>query len=461
MFEKMGAYATRISRKYMPDPIIFAFLLTIVAYILTVVFTDETLFSPIVHWYDGFWNLLAFSMQICLMMITGYALAVTKPVKRVLESLSKLVKTPKQAVLLTSIVVGICAYVNWAMAAIVGAVFVIAISKHCYKNGIKIHYPFLVAVAVAGQSIWAWGISNTIALMVNTPGHFVEELIGIVPMSETVFGTLGIVGGILIIFVVTPLIFYFMTPSPEKSEGYGIDAYAPELLTEEDDDDSSADDDSSLNLLGEVEGVVPADRLDNSKLLGYILATMGLGYIVYYFWTNGFSLTIDIFNFIFLSLGLYIYGSPAKYLAAIKEGVSGITGVLVQYPFYGGIMGLISGSGLGTLLTEGLMKIATSGSFLVLAWLISGIINIFVPSQGGEFAVTGHVMMQTAMALDVSIGKTAMACAVGDGWTNLFQPFFALPILGLCKVRAREIMGYCVMLMLLQGPVYALIFLLL
>lgn len=394
-----------------------------------------------------------------MMMITGYALAVTPPVKRSLEALSKVVKTPKQAVLLTCLVVAVCSYINWAMAAIVGAVFVIAIAKHCHKNGIKIHYPFLVAVAVAGQSIWAWGLSNTIALVINTPGHFVEGLIGIVPMSETVFSSFGIIGAIIIMFIATPLIFYFMAPSPDKS--IGIDEYAPELMKEEGEEDESKEEDAVSKYIGEVEGVVPADLLDNSKLLAYIAATMGMGYVVYYFWKNGFSLNIDLFNIIFLSLGLYIYGSPVKYLAAVREGVTGITGVLVQYPFYGGIMGLLSGSGLATLLAEGFIKIATSGSFLILAWFITAVINIFIPSQGGEFAVTGEVMMTTASALGVDIGKTAMALAVGDGWTNLAQPFFALPILGFCRVRARDIMGYSILLMLLQGPFYILILMLL
>lgn len=446
----MGAYATRVSNKYMPDPIIFAFILTIIAYILTVVLTPESFLSSIILWHNGLWNLLAFAMQVSLMIITGYALAVTVPVKRLLESIAKLAKSPRQVVLLTSVVIGVFAYINWAMAAIVGAIFVIAISKHCYKNGIRVDYPFLVAIAFAGQSTWAWGLSNTIALLVNTPGHFMEEAVGLIPMSETILSPLGLIGAVLTILIVTPFIFYFMTPKPERSKG--IDEYAPDLLVESEDEKKVEKEESKT--------VTPADRLDNSKILSYLIATAGAVYIVYYFWTSGFQLTINLFNFVFLVLGLYIYGSPAKYLAAIKQGVVGVYGVIIQYPFYGGIMGLISGSGLGAIIAQGLITIATSGSLLAVTWFLSGVLNIFVPSQGGEFAITAHIMTEAANALGVSVGKVYLAASIGDGWTNLFQPFFALPILGLCRVKAKDIMGYAFVLMLLMAPVYFLLFLL-
>jgi short-chain fatty acids transporter len=183
---------------------------------------------------------------------------------------------------------------------------------------------------------------------------------------------------------------------------------------------------------------------------------MGFGYIVYHFSTKGFDLGLNIVNFIFMFVGILLHGTLRRYIDAIIEAAKGASGIILQFPFYAGIMGMMTGANadgasLAGVISNGFVSISTVKTFPVFTYLSAGIVNFFVPSGGGQWAVQGPIMMPAGQALGVPAAKTALAIAWGDAWTNMIQPFWALPALGIAGLGARDIMGYCVITLLLGG----------
>ncbi len=253
----------------------------------------------------------------------------------------------------------------------------------------------------------------------------------------------------MFVLFVVPLTFYMMSPK-KQAEMKSIETYAPQLL----DDESAA-----TNAATEITASKPpvkrtwGERLDSRLLTAFILL-MALSYIVSHFSRNGFDLNLNIVNFIFLSIGLLLHQTPVKYGHAISEATKGASGIILQFPFYGGIMGMVSLSGLGVLFVDAMLSIATPANLPVLTWFSAGLLNIFIPSGGGQWAVQGPLIAEIAKELDVPIGKIIVAFGAGDTWTNMFQPFWALALLGITGVKAKDIMGYCMVLLILAIPFF-------
>ncbi len=206
----------------------------------------------------------------------------------------------------------------------------------------------------------------------------------------------------------------------------------------------------------EKEGMTPADRLENSMVLSIVVAVLGIAFLFSYFVKNGFALNLDIVNFLFLFLGILFHGTPKRFLASVQEAIKGASGIVIQFPFYAGIMGMMTASGLAVVMSEAFVSISNDVTFYFFAFLSAGIVNFFVPSGGGQWAVQAPIMLDAAQTLDASVAKTAMAVAWGDAWTNLIQPFWALPALAIAGLKAKDIMGYCVMILVISGVVISL-----
>ena len=181
-------------------------------------------------------------------------------------------------------------------------------------------------------------------------------------------------------------------------------------------------------------------------------------YLFNHFATKGFVLGLDVVIAIFLFSGLLMHGTPECYMRAVDESVRGIGGIVLLFPFYAGIMGMMMGANadgisLGRQITEAFISWSSADTFPLLAFLSAGVVNVFVPSGGGQWAVQGPIMLPAAEALGVSTTVTAMAIAWGDAWTNMIQPFWALPLLGIVGLGARDIMGYCLIILLYSGIV--------
>lgn len=434
----------------MPDPFLFAILLTFLTLILGVIFTDSGPFAMLKHWNKGFWELLTFAMQMCLILVTGYALATTKAVRRAIEALADIPKTGAGAATLVALVAIIAAYINWGLGIIVGALMARQVALRGYQKKVAMHYPLLGAAGYAGLAVWHGGFSASAPLLVATDGHFLADKIGIIPVSQTLFSPLNIVVAVFLI-IGLPFLFRFLTPVDE-SETVTIDKVLPNI----DDFLAEKEEDSEQQRRDTV-----ASKLEHSMAISIIVGVMGLIIVVWYFVTKGFKLNLNIVNFTFMIVGILLHRTPINYVRAIAEGTRGCAGIILQFPFYAGIMGMMKYSGLIVVIAGWFVAISNQFTYPLFTFISASLVNIFVPSGGGQWAVQGPVVVEAAKTIGVSYSKTIMALAYGDQWTNLFQPFWALALLGLTGLKARQIMGYCMAVMLI-GLVFfilALVFL--
>ncbi len=444
MLRWMGDYFSRWAEKYMPDPFLFAVLLTFLTMGMGVALTDNGLFDMIKHWSGGFWALLGFSMQMCLILVTGYALATTKLVRAGIDRLADVPKTSGAAVALVAFVTIIAGYVNWGLGLIVGALMAREVAIRGYRKGIPMHYPLLGAAGYVGLAVWHGGLSGSAPLLVATQGHFLEKEIGIIPVAETLLSPLNIAVA-LFLLVALPLLFKMLQPA--EADFLPIDRVIPDIDQILRGGEEETVDDARSRFF--------ASKLEDSVLVSFIIGLSGMAFVVYHFGTKGFDLNLDIVNFTFLFLGILLHKTPINYVRAITDGTKGCAGIILQFPFYSGIMGMMKASGLIVVIANWFIAISTAVTYPLFTFLSASLVNIFVPSGGGQWAVQGPIVVKAAQALGVSLPKAVMALAYGDQWTNLFQPFWALALLGLTGLKARHIMGYC-MAVMLMGAVFFL-----
>ncbi|MBT2640730.1 short-chain fatty acid transporter [Bacillus sp. ISL-41] len=426
------SFFNRIMQRYLPDPFLFVIILTFVVFGLGLIFTDSGPYQMAQHWGGGFWSLLTFSMQMVLVLVTGHVLASSNIFKKGLGSLASLAKTPGQAIVIVTVVSMIASLINWGFGLVIGALF----AKELAKRVQNVDYRLLIASAYGGFIVWHGGISGSIPLTIATEGHFSQDLIGIIPTDQTIFAGFNLLI-ILIMLLVLPVVNRLMMPS--KDQTVTVD---PVLL--------EADVQAATIEQG---AMTPAEKLENSKIISLLIGILGLVFLFYYFATNGFKLNLDIVNFLFLFLGILFHGTPKRFLEAVVNAVKGASGIIIQFPFYAGIMGMMTASGLAAVMSEGFVSISNEFTFPFFTFLSAGVVNFFVPSGGGQWAVQAPVMLEAAQTLGVSIPKTAMAVAWGDAWTNLIQPFWALPALAIAGLKAKDIMGYCVLMLVVSGVI--------
>jgi len=445
VLERIGERIAGNVQKWLPDPFLFAILLTFIALIMGMVFADQTAEQMVRHWYKGFWNLLAFAMQMTLILVTGYVLAHAPFIRPTLDWIADLPKTGGQAVVLVTLLSLVFGWINWGFGLIVGAVMAVEVGKRAHVKGIPVHYPVLCTAGYAGLGVsWHWGLSGSAPLLSATKGHVFEKLIGVVPTANTIFSSYAIWLMILsLVFV--PLVMYLIAPK-SAARCRGIEHWLPEAVN-----------------TGGASAAAPelaagnfADKINNSRFIGGLIALMGIIYILMYFGGGG-TLNLNIVNFTFLIVGLALYLRPYQYLLAFYDAVRAAAGVILQFPFYAGIMGMISLSGLAVIMAGWLINIANPTTFPMMAWLASGFVNLFVPSGGGEWAVLGETLIRAGQNLGVPIGKTIIAYGTGDAWTNLLQPFWAIALLGITGMRARDMFGYCITLMFALVPFFAIL----
>ena len=437
MVRALGRFFSKVARKYLPDAFIFAVVLTIIVFILGMLVEGASFTDMCGYMGNGFWSLLAFSMQMVLILVTGSALANSKPIHRTITGLAGTVKTPGAAIVLTTVVMVVGCWFNWGFGLIISAL----IAKEIAKRVKGIHYPLLVASAYSGFVIWHAGFSGSIPLKIAGAdaimGKFADGVI--VPVNETIFAWQNVV--LVLFFLVTlPLINKLMMPK-NKEEIIEVD---PMLF-----------DDEAEEAAKPRKEMTPAEKLENSWILSMIIGLIGVVFLVVYFIKKG-SLSLDIVNFIFLILGIILHKTPIRYVKAVAEAIKTCGGIVLQFPFYAGIMGMMINSGLAATFSQGFVNISNERTLPFFTYISAGIVNFFVPSGGGQWAVQGPIMMPAAKALGTSYGTTAMAIAWGDAWTNMVQPFWALPLLAVAKLNIRDIMGYTTVILLYTGIVTSL-----
>lgn len=430
MLNAISRPMVRIVDRYLPDPFVFVVVLTLVAGLAAMGIQGSSPLEVISVWGDGFWSLLSFSMQMLLVLVTGYMMASTPLVKKGLQALAGLASSPGSAILLVSVVSLAASWINWGFGLVVGALFAKELARQ-----IKVDYRLLVASAYSGFIVWHGGLAGSIPLSIATEGHPFADLTGIIPTSQTIFSTYNLVI-VAALFVVVPLVNRAMMPS--EADSVYID---PALL----DADDTAKPDTRT----------PAEFLETTPVLSMLIGAAGAAWLIQYF-AAGNGLSLNVINFLFLTLAILLHGTPRHLLNALNEAVKGGAGIVIQFPFYAGIMAIMVQTGLAATVSEGLVGLATETTLPFWSFLSAGLVNFFVPSGGGQWAVQAPVILPAAEALGADLARASMAVAWGDAWTNMVQPFWALPILGIAGLRAKDIMGFCVIHLVITGVIIAL-----
>ncbi|EFK2993877.1 TPA: TIGR00366 family protein [Escherichia coli] len=435
MIGRISRFMTRFVSRWLPDPLIFAMLLTLLTFVIALWLTPQTPISMVKMWGDGFWNLLAFGMQMALIIVTGHALASSAPVKSLLRTAASAAKTSVQGVMLVTFFGSVACVINWGFGLVVGAMFAREVARRVPGSD----YPLLIACAYIGFLTWGGGFSGSMPLLAATPGNPVEHIAGLIPVGDTLFSGFNIFITVALI-VVMPFITRMMMPKP--SDVVSID---PKLLMEE------ADFQKQLP-----KAAPPSERLEESRILTLIIGALGIAYLAMYFSEHGFNITINTVNLMFMIAGLLLHKTPMAYMRAISAAARSTAGILVQFPFYAGIQLMMEHSGLGGLITEFFINVANKDTFPVMTFFSSALINFAVPSGGGHWVIQGPFVMPTAQALGADLGKSVMAIAYGEQWMNMAQPFWALPALAIAGLGVRDIMGYCITALLFSGVIFVI-----
>ena len=440
MFKKFTNACVNVVQKLLPDAFIFCIVLTILVFATAMSVSGMDPFEIANAWGSSMWSLLGFSMQMALVLVLGTALATAPLVKKAINSAAGVPKTPTSAIVFITIVSMIACWLNWGFGLVVGAI----LAKEIAKKVKKVDYRLLIASAYSGFVIWHAGFSGSIPLQLasytedigkQTAGAVSESI----PTSQTIFSAWNLIIVIAIIVVIA-FVNAQMHPSPEDT--VSVD---PKLLVEPEVNTTK----SSTK--------TPAEWLESCPLLSMLTALFAIIYLIYTYKTKGsITLSLNVVNLIFLTLGIIFHGTPISYVNAITDAAKSAGGIILQFPFYAGIMGIMTATGptgqsLAGAISDFFVNISNQTTFPVFTFLSAGIVNFFVPSGGGQWAVQAPIVMPAGNSLGVSPAVSAMAIAWGDAWTNMLQPFWALPALGIAGLGARDIMGYCAIVLIVTG----------
>ena len=447
---KISRFIELAFKKLIPAPFTLAVLLTLFTIILAFFFMGNpsagTALNILQYWQEGMWepSLLVFAVQMMLILVLGHVLVLSKPAAWITEKLTNLVKGNSSAVVLISTSTMIVAFFNWGLGLIFGAIMARKIGEAARDRNFNINYPLIGAAGYVGLMVWHGGISGSAPLKVAESGHvaglfsgsnsgFLNRLPDSIPTDTTIFANWNLLlFGILLIII--PATLWLISKKLPPTEI-----------------DLPVTDNSKKSLL--IKG---AERLDHSKWLNLVFGFLLLsGFLASYYseLVQG-KLTPNMLNFLMLSLCILLHGSFASFLKALDEAIGGAAAILIQFPLYFGIMGIMKETGMVGEIAGFFTSIANETSLPVYTFFSAGIVNIFVPSGGGQWAIQGPIVLESALNLGIPLNKAVMAFAYGDQITNMLQPFWALPLLAITRLKAREILPYTLIIMLVGMIVY-------
>ena len=422
--------------RWVPSALVFAIILTLVVALLAFLLTDSGPVDVITGWGEGLAGLLAFMTQMSLILLFGHMLANTGPVRKLLVALARVPRSAVFAYVFVFAIASLASLITWGLGLVVGALLAREIAVQARTRGLRVHFPLLVAAGYSGMVVWHMGYSGSGPLTAATEDSFLAESLGgqLIPVSETIFSTWNMLAALAVI-VVCGALFALIAPKKDAPV-VGL----PEHVGSEEFDPA------------EEEVVTPADRIDNSRILTLVVGLALVAYLAVHF-AQGGSLTLDIVNWSFLALILLLVRNPFEIIHLTKQAAANVGEILLQFPLYAGILGIMTASGLIEVFSTALVQIANPTTFGMLAFFAAGLVNFFVPSGGGQFAVQGPIMLDAAAQLQVDPAIAIMAVSYGDQWTNMIQPFWALPVLAIAGLKMRDIIGYTTVTLLGSGVV--------
>jgi short-chain fatty acids transporter len=449
--ERLGAMAalasalTQWSERWVPDAFVFALVATVVVFLAAVVLTPTPALRVIDVWGSGVWELIPFTMQMALIIITGYVLASAPPVRRLIDALARLPRSPRQAVALVSAFALISAWFNWGFSLAFSAV----LARRVARQVKHVDYRAIAAASVLGLgSIWAQGLSGSAALQMATPAALpprIRDIVahggvvpdGLITFRHTVFLWQSFASVFIELAIVTA-VMWFATPvrSAKTAEAMGIDV--------------------EEHVQPPAVRRTPGAGLENSPLLSLLIVAIGAAYLAGYFAraADPFNaLNLNVINLAFLLAGLLLHRTPARLAEAVRVATPAVWSLLLQYPFYAGIAAMISGTHLNDRLAAVFVGVSTHATYPAIVALYSAVLGVFIPSGGSKWVVEAPYVMEAAHTLRVHLGWVVSSYDLGEALANLVQPFWMVPVLGVFKLEARDIMGYTFVVFLVMTPV--------
>ena len=446
---KIAKLIETLFKKVLPSPFTIAVLLTLLTVILAFTCSSQKgdIMSILGAWEKGIWNnnLLVFAYQMMLILVLGHVLVLSKPANSLIDKLTSFVSSGTNAVVLVSFTTILVAFFNWGLGLIFGAILARKVAEHAQRNQISINYPLVGAAGYSGLMVWHGGLSGSAPLdaadtskslsSMLKGGNTIAGMPDYIPTSDTIFSWWNITIFIVILIVI-PLFLYFLskraTPTTINLPKYH---YSEETHASE-----------------------GAEKLDQSKILALIFGLLLLVVFCYRYGKEAisFNFTLNALNLLMFSLAILLHGNVKRFIKAIEEAIKDTSGILIQFPLYFGIMGIMTSSGMVSDISDFFASIANETTMPLYTFFSAGLVNIFVPSGGGQWAVQGPIVIEAAMKLDVPLPKAIMALAYGDQITNMLQPFWALPLLGITKLKAKEILPYTLLMMVVGSLVYLL-----
>ncbi len=445
----------KVVKAILPAPFTIAVILTVVTWCIAFFFGNfegnfsERFLSLAYSWETGLWNngLLVFAMQMMLMLVLGHVLALSKPVDVVIQKALVVCKDTASSaatVVFLSMLVGLF---NWGLGLIFGAIFARKVGEKFSNSNQPLNYPLVGAAGYAGLMVWHGGLSGSSLTKVAEPNHlsklvadFNPTLAATLPnqitFQDTVFSGMNMLVSLCLLTVI-PLVMYRVGKSSISRM-------------------------VSLNTTVAVKNEIAAngaERLDYSKWIGIAFGCIVLMVALFKMLLSNQGNVLAFFtpnniNLLLLSLGLLFHQSFASFLKAMEMAIGGVSGILIQFPLYFGIMGMMKSSGLVDAFSQSMLAISNETTYPIFTFISAGVVNIFVPSGGGQWAIQGPIIVQAASNLGVSLSKSIMALAYGDQLTNMLQPFWALPLLGITGLKAKEILPYTLLLFCLGGLIF-------
>ena len=434
---------TSFAERYVPDSYVILLILTVISYLLALAFTPSNPYTVVQAWGNGFWVLLEFSMQMALIVVTGYALATTPLVNKILGALCRLPRSASQVYLFGVIFAGIADYLNWGFGLIFSALLARELAQQADLKGIAIHYKLLVAAVYSSYMIWHVGLSGSVPLLVATPTHFMVKEMGVISVTQILFSSYTLL--VLLLVMLTIMFLYGWLFKPKEGDIVTMKQQYPELMNQR------------LVVKSEkVDIKTPSEHLMHTPILSWIIVVMFIVFLGYYFFDKRGSLNINTVNFIFMMLIVLLHKTPANLIKAVKAAAPASWGVLLQFPFYAGIFGIMKFTGLVEVFSTAIIAFTTPTTFPAFVAILSNIMGYFIPSGGGKWAVEAPYIIQAGAALGVPHAKTVIAYAFGNDWVNLIQPFWALPFMAVAGVEFRDFVGYTFITWIIVGIVMLL-----
>tara|TARA_B100000787_G_scaffold169695_1_gene161795 strand:+ start:35780 stop:37159 length:1380 start_codon:yes stop_codon:yes gene_type:complete len=443
-----------IFKNYLPSPFTIAILLTFLTIFLALFFTrpdnidavDYTI-SILQFWEKGIWStsLLEFAYQMMLILVLGHVLVLSNPISNLILKVTRFCKDTATSASIVACITMLVAFFNWGLGLIFGALLARKVAEHAQRNNIKLNYPIIGAAGYMGLMVWHGGISGSALIKINEEGHLdsimknisssdiASKVPNLINFSQTVFSFSNLLIFFTTVILIT-LLFYMLG---KRSKPTKIDL--PEYKINKNE-----------------ELITKAEKLDNSKILATTFGILIIVAFIYRYFDNikMLKITPNLLNFLMLGLGILFHGSFKKFTNAVGESIADISGILIQFPLYFGIMGIMSNSGMVAQISDFFVSISNPTTLPLFTFFSAGLVNIFVPSGGGQWVIQGPIVVQSALKLGVPLNKAIMALAYGDQITNMLQPFWALPLLGITKLKAKEILPYSLIAMIVGGCVY-------